>query len=269
MPNWKTWTSILFAVCAAAGLTSLAKSALNAPTSTLLSRALPDAPNGYTPESGICPLSDSSVRNAANLSQHEKEWLQKRQGKRLKAMQTFLTRLNISDFNVTQYFAETQAAFLPNIGIAFSGGGYRALLNGAGAFAAFDERTSNSTAPGHLGGLVQSTTYISGLSGGSWLVGSIYTNNFTTVTALLNANASGVWDFDQSVLSGPSGDAGYFQQLRHAVDGKEEVGFPVSITDYWYEITYCPPKMIDIFGIVSFHLLAERLPISSPTKFDG
>jgi lysophospholipase len=177
-------------------------------------------------------------------------WLQKRQGKRLKAMQTFLTRLKIPDFNATQYFAKTQAASLPNIGISFSGGGYRALLNGAGAFTSFDERASNSTAPGHLGGLVQSTTYISGLSGGSWLVGSIYTNNFTTVTALLNSNTSGVWEFDQSVLSGPTGDAGYFRQLSQTVEGKEEAGFPVSITDYWYEITYCPPKILHTFGNV-------------------
>jgi lysophospholipase len=148
-------------------------------------------------------------------------------------MQGLLTRLNISDFNATQYFTDFHPSSLPNIGISFSGGGYRALLNGAGAFAAFDNRTKNSTAPGRLGGLLQSATYVSGLSGGSWLVGSIYTNNFTTVTALLNTNTSGLWDFNQSVLQGPIGDTGYFRQLLNTVDGKEEAGFPVSITDYW------------------------------------
>lgn len=233
MLNWKVRTSLLFLVCFASGLARVAKSASDTPTIPSIPRALPDAPNGYTPASVQCPFSNPSARNAANISQHEKDWLQKRQGKRLKAMQSFFTRLNIPDFNVTRYFAESQATSLPNIGIAFSGGGYRALLNGAGAFAAFDERTRNATAPGHLGGLVQSATYISGLSGGSWLVGSIYMNNFTTVTALLNAHTSGVWEFDQSVLSGPTGDTGYFRQLRYTVDGKEDAGFPVSITDYW------------------------------------
>ncbi|KAJ5167099.1 lysophospholipase catalytic domain-containing protein [Penicillium canariense] len=233
MLNWKIQIPLLFVVGFASGLTHFAKLSLDAPTGTLISRAFPDAPNGYTPEKGQCPSPNPSLRTAVNISQHEMNWLQKRQGKRLKAMQTFLTRVNVPDFNATQYFAKNQPASLPNIGIAFSGGGYRALLNGAGAFTAFDERATNSTAPGHLGGLVQSTTYISGLSGGSWLVGSIYTNNFTTVTALLDSNASGVWEFDQSVLSGPTGDAGYFRQLRQNVDGKEEAGFPVSITDYW------------------------------------
>lgn len=209
------------------------KPAANASAISLIHRALPNAPNGYKPATVQCPLANASVRYATGLSQNETKWLQKRHGKRLQEMQGFLTRLNISDFNATEYFANHQASSLPNIGIAFSGGGYRALLNGAGAFAAFDKRTNNSTTPSHLGGLLQSATYISGLSGGSWLVGSIYTNNFTTVTALLNANVSGVWEFDQSVLSGPTGDAGYFRELINTVNDKEKAGFPVSITDYW------------------------------------
>lgn len=241
MLSWKIRIFTLFVVGFTSGLTGLVNSPIDTPPGTLTLIALPDAPGGYTPEGVQCPSTNLSVRNAVNISQHEMNWLQNRQGKRLKAMQGFLSRLNIPDFNVTQYFAEYDAESLPNIGIAFSGGGYRALLNGAGAFAAFDGRTNNSTVPGRLGGLVQSTTYISGLSGGSWLVGSIYTNNFTTVTALLNSNTSGVWEFDQSVLNGPTGDAGYFRQLHQTVDGKEEAGFPVSITDYWYVTTIVRP----------------------------
>ncbi|EXK25861.1 hypothetical protein FOMG_17515 [Fusarium oxysporum f. sp. melonis 26406] len=48
------------------------------------------------------------------------------------------------------------------------------MMNGAGAIAAFDNRTMGSTDEGHLGGILQATTYLSGLSGGSWLVGSLY-----------------------------------------------------------------------------------------------
>jgi lysophospholipase len=208
-------------------------SAANALAISDLRRALPDAPNGYTPARVQCPFANPSVRNATELSQNETQWLEKREGKRLRDMQNLLARLNISDFNATQYFTSFQPSSLPNIGIAFSGGGYRALLNGAGAFAAFDERTKDSTAPGQLGGLLQSATYVSGLSGGSWLVGSIYTNNFTTVTALLNDNTSGVWNFNKSVLKGPTGDKDYYRQLFDTIDGKEDAGFPVSITDYW------------------------------------
>lgn len=74
------------------------------------------------------------------------------------------------------------------------------MLNGAGAFAAWDLRSAESDAEGNLGGLLQSATYISGLSGGGWLVGSIYTNNFTTVQASLNSPV--VWQFQYSILEG-------------------------------------------------------------------
>ncbi|KUL81474.1 hypothetical protein ZTR_09623 [Talaromyces verruculosus] len=233
MLNLKTSFGLLLLICLYPGPLLLFTSTADAFTFYPQRKALPNAPKGYTPVKVQCPFANPSVREASGLSQNETKWLQKRQGKRLKEMQALLTRLNISDFNATTYFNDSQQSSLPNIGIAFSGGGYRALLNGAGAFAAFDKRTKNSTMPGHLGGLLQSATYVSGLSGGSWLVGSIYTNNFTTVTALLNAKISGVWDFNQSVLQGPTGDTDYFRQLRNSVDGKEEAGFPISITDYW------------------------------------
>jgi lysophospholipase len=128
---------------------------------------------------------------------------------------------------------------LPNIGIAVSGGGYRALMNGGGALQAFDNRTTNSTVKGQLGGILQSATYLSGLSGGSWLVGSMYMNNFSDVSSLRD-NGS-VWQFQDSIFSGPTqstawsiSTAKYYSQLLGAVDGKSDAGYEVSITDYWY-----------------------------------
>jgi lysophospholipase len=97
------------------------------------------------------------------------------------------------------------ASALLNIGIAVSGGGYRALMNGAGAIAAFDNRTTNSTLQGHLGGLLQASTYVSRLSGGSWLVGSIYVNIFTSVQDIINTNPNvlgSLWEFSNSILQG-------------------------------------------------------------------
>lgn len=110
-----------------------------------------------------------------------------------------------------------------------------------GAIQAFDNREDNSTAAGHLGGLLQASTYVAGLSGGGWLTGSIYLNNFTTVSSLLsNQNTSSVWEFQNSILKGP--DTGglqildtvkYFDNLHDAVSGKADAGFQTSITDYW------------------------------------
>lgn len=136
------------------------------------------------------------------------------------------------DFDVGAFMQ----SYSPNIGIAFSGGGYRALLNGAGEFAAFDSRTPGSTAAGHLGGLLQSATYFAGLSGGSWLLGSIVVNNFTTVQKLQSSDT--VWDFTNNILA-PEGElhivdtTRYYNDLHDEVSDKEDAGFEVSLTDYW------------------------------------
>lgn len=122
---------------------------------------------------------------------------------------------------------------LPNIGIAVSGGGYRAMLNGAGAISAFDSRSPGSTDKGNLGGLLQSATYLSGLSGGGWLVGSIFANNFTTVTDAVKSNQ--IWEFGSNILEGPKGIklSDYYTTIIGEVDKKHDAGFNRSITDYW------------------------------------
>jgi lysophospholipase len=151
-------------------------------------------------------------------------------------MHDLLDRLNITGFDAGAYIDEhsNNGSALPNIGIAVSGGGYRALLNGAGTLAAFDSRTAGSTSIGHLGGILQSSTYISGLSGGAWLLGSIFVNNFTTIPALLgDSTPGGVWDFNRSILLGPENQPSYYRDLLDSVLSKREAGFAVSITDPW------------------------------------
>jgi lysophospholipase len=121
-------------------------------------------------------------------------------------MQELLERANIQGFDVGNYINNNRnnITALPNVAIAFSGGGYRALLNGAGALAAFDNRTPGSTGNGHLGGLLQASTYASALSGGGWMLGSIYANNFTSVSDITNQGTeSDVWQFQNSLFEGP------------------------------------------------------------------
>jgi len=170
-------------------------------------RATPQAPNGYAPAAVNCPSTRPSIRTANGLSQNETSWLRSRRPKTVDPMREFLTRLNIEGFDAGQYIDNNSqnTTNLPNIGIAFSGGGYRAMLNGAGALAAFDSRTPNSTGAGKLGGLLQAATYIAGLSGGSWLVGSIYMNNFTSVQSILDqSNPGDLWQLGNSILEGKS-----------------------------------------------------------------
>jgi lysophospholipase len=64
---------------------------------------------------------------------------------------------NLSSFNSTSF---------PKIGIAISGGGYRAAQYGAGVLSALDARNESAKAAG-TGGLLQVSSYLSGLSGAS------------------------------------------------------------------------------------------------------
>jgi lysophospholipase len=151
--------------------------------------------------------------------------------------------MNISNFDATSYMnsIRNNVSALPNIGLAVSGGGYRALMNGAGFLAAADNRTNNATNRGQIGGLLQSATYVAGLSGGGWLVGSIYTNNFSSVQDLRDGSkGSSVWQFGNSIFEGPASDGiqilsttNYFSTIQDEVASKEDNGYNTSITDYW------------------------------------
>jgi lysophospholipase len=206
-------------------------------------RALPDAPNGYVPAISSCGDKPAQIRTPFDISPEEKEWVAKRRPVAAKAMRQFLKRSNIPTFDSDKYFDGVENTDnQPVVGIAVSGGGYRALLNGAGALAAFDDRSKDSKTKGHLGGLLQSATYLSGLSGGGWLVGSIYANNFTSVEAILDASAAGngyLWDFNRSILEGPPQGSKLLKRLDHWMDihneikDKKHAGFNSSITDYW------------------------------------
>lgn len=199
-------------------------------------RATEGAPDGYIPSSVDCPDERPSIRDGSSLSKQEKDWVKKRRNETVEPIRELLGRLSIPDFDVKNYLKDVDSGdmdALPNIGLAFSGGGYRAMLSGAGALAAFDSRSTGSTEDGNLGGLLQSSTYISGLSGGGWLVGSIYSNNFTTVEDSVNSGA--IWQFQDSILSGPDQYAllDYYTDIFGAVSDKKDAGYERSITDYW------------------------------------
>ncbi|TDL15109.1 hypothetical protein BD410DRAFT_796692 [Rickenella mellea] len=82
------------------------------------------------------------------------------------------------------------SASLPRLGIASSGGGYRAAIFSAGILNAIDGRNASSRGVG-TGGLLQASTYHSGLSGGSWLVGSLSQANFPPIRNLIFGSRGG------------------------------------------------------------------------------
>jgi lysophospholipase len=204
-------------------------------------RASAQAPNGYAPAQVDCPSTRPSIRSADHLSDSETQWLKKRRPNTVDPMKEFLVRANINGFDAGQYIDNhrSNTSALPNIALAFSGGGYRALLNGAGALAAFDSRTPNATSKGHLGGLLQASTYTAALSGGGWMIGSIFANNFTSVQNIIDHKD--IWQFQNSLFKGPpSGGisilstADYFKNLVDTVANKENAqNFDTSLTDYY------------------------------------
>ncbi|KAF3023764.1 Lysophospholipase 1 [Neopestalotiopsis sp. 37M] len=210
----------------------------------LTHRASPDSPSGgYAPANVDCPSTRPTIRSAHNLSTSESDWLDKRRQNVIDPLTAFLSASNITDFDAESYISANKdnLTAIPNVAIAVSGGGYRALMNGAGFIAAADSRVNGSSAASGIGGLLQASTYLAGLSGGGWLVGSIYANNFSTVVELRDGSpGSSVWAFDRSIFQGPEesgisilNTASYWDDIADQVDAKRDIGYDASITDYW------------------------------------
>lgn len=93
--------------------------------------------------------------------------------------------------------------------------------------------------------MLQSSTYLSGLSGGSWLVGSLVSNNWTSISNILALDTSdggsgSLWQLGNSIFEGPDSggiqlldSVGYYGALVDQVKGKDDAGFNTTITDYW------------------------------------
>ncbi|RAH49576.1 lysophospholipase 1 [Aspergillus brunneoviolaceus CBS 621.78] len=198
-------------------------------------RALPDAPSGYAPVHVTCPSSRPTIRPASALSSNETAWLQTRRQKTESALKDFFGHIEIENFDAVSYITNHSGSDLPNVAIGISGGGLVACLNGGGVIKAFDERTEGSTAKGQLGGLLQSATYFAALSGGSWALGSIYVNNFTTVSNL----QENLWDFNsEEIIYGPAkiSHVEFWGNISADVKSKREAGFKTGDADFWGRI---------------------------------
>lgn len=187
--------------------------------------------DGYAPGNVSCPSKDLT-RDADSLSKEEKEWLEGRGEVTDENLIKFLEGLDLDDFDAESFV--NNASDPIKIGLAFSGGGYRAMLSGAGQLAALDNRTEGALKHG-LGGLLQASSYLAGLSGGSWLVGTFALNNFTSIESLVNGRK--VWDLDHSIVNYGGANlvkkARYYEAISDDLDDKKDAGFEVSLTDTW------------------------------------
>ncbi|KAI5970032.1 hypothetical protein CANMA_000935 [Candida margitis] len=186
--------------------------------------------NGYAPVRVKCPSGKLTRSASTGLNENELTYMHSRYPIAKSNLANYLQSAKLVDFNVTSFLDETN----PTIGIAFSGGGYRALLTGAGEYAALDSRTHILQGTG-LGGILQSSSYITGLSGGAWLVGSVASNNLISIDELIHNNT--LWQTANSILN--YFDDNIVEQLLMWIDigeqvkAKQEAGFGISITDVW------------------------------------
>ncbi|GMM34233.1 hypothetical protein DASC09_015580 [Saccharomycopsis crataegensis] len=189
---------------------------------------------GYSPTHVSCPSNKTLVRQGTGLSHDEKTWLAKRHSITTPNLKAFLqTKTNLTAAEINGVFQNNSSDI--NVGIALSGGGYRAMLTGAGELSALDNRTVGAFEHG-LGGLLESTTYISGLSGGNWLTGSLSMNDWISVQDIID-NKYDIWDLENSIFL-PEGlhpikTYEVFRNISLDVEAKKNAGFNTSLTDVW------------------------------------
>ncbi|KAG5367708.1 Lysophospholipase 1 [Yarrowia sp. C11] len=177
----------------------------------------------YTPRKTECP-SSPLIRDPKGVQPDEADYISGRQNKSKPALNAFLKKQNIDDFDVDSFLEKAS----PKIAIAASGGGLRATLTGLGTLQALDNRTENSTLAGYL----QAVDYMSGLSGGSWLVGYSAINDYPDFETLYNA-------FDHFFdLPGSMGTIGMTVKVFLDSLQKLRAGYQTSVTDEWGRLIY-------------------------------
>lgn len=217
----------------------------------LLAVAQSAASLAYTPIYGRCPTGFTLVRQAGSsaagnqtLNSQEAAYISGRTSNVLpNAWKTYLSNLEATNASLPSYISDIlngNSSGYPNLGIACSGGGWRASMFGAGVMNVLDGRNAASVALG-TGGLLQAAQYLTGLSGGSSLVGSLAQANFPTMDVLAfgtnstgPANAWGGWlaQINQvAPYSNATQNEQYAQLLIEEIRGKFEAGFAVSYVD--------------------------------------
>ncbi|CEP24067.1 K13333 lysophospholipase [Cyberlindnera jadinii] len=148
----------------------------------------------YAPTAVECP-NHPLLRYGQTTSDDERLYITNRQTLTDVSLQKFLNRVKIPGFDVKRFTLSTSKPL--NLAIAISGGGYRASLTALGFLTALDDRSSRSMDEGHLGGLLQSASYISSISGGTWTLMSLSLSDFIPLVRLRNE-----WDINEPLLEG-------------------------------------------------------------------
>lgn len=192
-------------------------------------------PFAYAPTATLCPTG-TWARSAGSLGAAEKTYVRERQEKTNAALVSFLELCNLVGFNPSAFVANVSSERNITIAIAISGGSYRSQFVGAGALLATDGRVDKANSMG-LGGLMQASTYVTSLSGGSWLVGSLACNDWISVSQILDGTYK-LWDISTTFLLPKGwfdiiGNTAVYADMIISIKSKLLAGFPTSFVDVW------------------------------------
>ncbi|KAH9814848.1 lysophospholipase [Melampsora americana] len=199
-------------------------------------KAIENSPSGgYAPIKEDCPTDFKlNLNHTAIISDGEASYVQEKASKSVQGWVEYLTRVNLTDFDVADFLSSATSSegsavagqTLPNIGFAASGGGHRAMLYSASILAAFDGRESDAR-DSRTGGILQLMNYISGLSGGAWMLGSWAVSDFPDFQSMQNSS----WKLtgDEKYVKMEIGQE--YPAIANDIKRKKHAGFPVSIVD--------------------------------------
>lgn len=203
-------------------------------STTLVTALAATATANYAPIQVQCPTDVNISRSADGLRSEEADYISERHKKTSKAYREYIGGLGIkargdNSFDSDSFLNETT----PKLAIAAAGGGFRAMLIGAGVIAALDNRVNKDD--NKNGGFLQSSDYLAGLSGGAWLVGSLVLNDWPTVPEI-QADPN-VWYLNKSMVGsldpGSMNTVGLFAKVLADTTSKLAAGYQTSLTDQW------------------------------------
>lgn len=150
----------------------------------------------------------------------------------LAAFEEYLERLGLEDFDVAHYVNILYSNYtnVPTLGLAISGGGWASAFTGTGALRALDDRLDAATTQ-RTGGLLQSLTYMAGLSGGSFPTLSFPSNNWPTADEILSD-----WYPPIDRLTGVTNSTPHAETstaIFEDLAAKAKAGFNISTDDYF------------------------------------
>ena len=183
----------------------------------LLRPAFAEEDSVYAPVTTDC--SGILVRDAVEIASAERDWVSKRKAKADKALADWLQKTN-PDFDTAK---------LPTVALAHSGGGYRAMLSGAGLIKGFDSRDPDVS----TSGILQGITYQAGLSGGAWLLSGLIGNNYPTVSDIVKDYWKETLEAGALIPDDPLDTYEIYDQIEDDLDVKEKAGFDATIVDLY------------------------------------